>query len=131
LLDELVDDAGRGARLFEAPRHTGHALQNRIQAGCPGFVPEGLLHERVLEHLVLDALGAELVTELRHLLHVHPGVIQEDRRGHAGEAIANLGNGGFLLGADHWLSSSAAAVTDAVFTLTPGPIVLESVMLRR
>ena len=49
-------------------------------------VLEGVLDERVLDDLVLDAGLAELGAELRRVLDGHPLVVEEDGGGHLVEA---------------------------------------------
>ena len=82
VLLELLDDL-RGRRgILVAPRDAGHAHEDVVQLGAVRRVLEGLLDERVLDDLVLDAGLAEAGAERGRLLDGHPLVIKEDGRGH-------------------------------------------------
>ena len=65
-------------------------------------VLEGVLDERVLDDLVLDAGLAELVAELGDVLDGHPLEVEEDRRGHLVEAVLDLADLGVFGAFDPW-----------------------------
>ena len=98
-------------------------------------VLEGLLDERVLDDLVLDAGLAELGAELGRLLDGHPLVVEEDGRGHLVEPALDRRRSASLFLRSRCASGSGLLVfapTNARGSiLTPGPIVELSVMLRR
>ena len=80
--------AARG--IFVAPGDAGHARRARRRGLPPRLVLEGLLDERVLDDLVLDAALAELGAELASLLDGHPLEVEEDGRGHLVEARLDI-----------------------------------------
>jgi hypothetical protein len=124
---ELLDHAGRGARFLVAPGDARHALEHDVE--LLGLIAERLLDQRVLADLVFHALGAEHAAEVRHLFDRHAGEVDEHGARHAVEALFDGLDGFRLFGAKHQRSSSATTLV--VSMRTPGPMVLESVMLRR
>src|SRR5690606_5126625 len=128
---EVAEHARRGARLLVAPRHARHADEHVIELVDPGLVRERLLNERVLDDAVGHALVAERVPELRDLLDRHPGEVQEHGGGHPVELGPDVLDGIGFLRPVHQRSSSPLAAIAAGSIRTPGPMVLESVMLLR
>ena len=132
VLLEGLDDLGGGAGVLVAPGDARHADEDVVELLLVRRVLEGVLDERVLDDLVLDAGLAELGPELRDVLHRHPLEVEEDGRRHLVEAGLDLADLNVFGCAFHGLCLFGLAhEVSGVDLASPGPMVELTVMLRR